>query len=48
MTATLTDLQKKQIEQAEELLFSGPQKECFPFLNFRKSHGKWATKWWSK
>ena len=29
MTAALTDLQKKQIQQAEELLFSGPAKEGF-------------------
>lgn len=29
MTATLTELQKKQIAQAEELLFSGPEKEGF-------------------
>lgn len=29
MAATLTDLQKKQIEQAEELLFSGAPKEGF-------------------
>ena len=29
MTATLTELQKKQIAQAEELLFSGPEKEAF-------------------
>ncbi len=29
MSATLTDLQKKQIEQVEELLFSGPEKEGF-------------------
>ncbi len=29
MSATLTDLQKKQIAQAEELLFSGPEKEGF-------------------
>jgi alkylation response protein AidB-like acyl-CoA dehydrogenase len=29
MSATLTELQKKQIEQAEELLFSGPEKEGF-------------------
>lgn len=29
MTATLTDLQKKQIEQANELLFEGPDKEGF-------------------
>ena len=29
MSANLTELQKKQIEQAEELLFSGPEKEGF-------------------
>ena len=29
MSATLTDLQKKQLEQAEELLFEGPEKEGF-------------------
>ena len=29
MSASLTDLQKKQIEQAEELLFDGPAKEGF-------------------
>ncbi len=29
MSATLTDLQKKQIAQAEEILFSGPDKEGF-------------------
>ena len=29
MSATLTDLQKKQIAQAEEVLFSGPDKEGF-------------------
>lgn len=29
MSATLTELQKKQLEQAEELLFSGPEKEGF-------------------
>lgn len=29
MAATLTDLQKKQMKQAEELLFSGPSKEGF-------------------
>ena len=29
MNANLTELQKKQIEQAEELLFSGPEKEGF-------------------
>lgn len=29
MSATLTDLQKKQLEQAEELLFAGPEKEGF-------------------
>ena len=29
MSATLSDLQKKQLEQAEELLFSGPEKEGF-------------------
>ena len=29
MTATLTELQKKQINQAEELLFEGPDKEGF-------------------
>ena len=29
MSATLTDLQKKQIAQAEELLFEGPEKEGF-------------------
>ena len=29
MSASLTDLQKKQIEQAEELLFEGPEKEGF-------------------
>ncbi|MDG1873145.1 MAG: acyl-CoA dehydrogenase family protein [Mariniblastus sp.] len=29
MPANLTDLQKKQIEQAEELLFEGPDKEGF-------------------
>ena len=29
MSASLTDLQKKQLEQAEELLFSGPEKEGF-------------------
>ncbi len=29
MSASLSDLQKKQIEQAEELLFSGPEKEGF-------------------
>ncbi|MFK7768516.1 MAG: acyl-CoA dehydrogenase family protein [Mariniblastus sp.] len=29
MSATLTDLQKKQMEQAEELLFDGPEKEGF-------------------
>ena len=30
MSASLTDLQKKQIEQVEELLFEGPDKEGFP------------------
>ena len=29
MSASLTDLQKKQIEQAEELLFDGAAKEGF-------------------
>lgn len=29
MSATLTELQKKQLEQAEELLFSGPDKDGF-------------------
>jgi len=29
MSATLTDLEKKQMAQAEELLFSGEQKEGF-------------------
>ncbi len=29
MTATLTDLQKKQMAQAEEILFEGPDKEGF-------------------
>jgi alkylation response protein AidB-like acyl-CoA dehydrogenase len=29
MSSTLTELQKKQIEQAEEVLFSGPEKEGF-------------------
>lgn len=29
MSATLTDLQRKQIAQAEELLFDGPEKEGF-------------------
>ncbi len=29
MSSTLTELQKKQIEQAEEILFSGPEKEGF-------------------
>lgn len=29
MTATLAELQRKQIEQAEELFFEGPQKEGF-------------------
>ncbi len=29
MSATLSDLQKKQMEQAEELLFDGPEKEGF-------------------
>ena len=29
MSASLTDLQKKQIDQAEELLFDGPEKEGF-------------------
>ncbi len=29
MSATLTDLQKKQIEQANEILFEGPDKEGF-------------------
>ena len=29
MAETLTELQQKQIQQAEELLFSGPQKDGF-------------------
>ena len=29
MSATLSDSQKKQMEQAEELLFDGPEKEGF-------------------
>ena len=29
MSSALTDVQKKQIQQVEELLFSGPEKEGF-------------------